>query len=253
MAASLARLIHMGGLKKFALDLLFPRRCLGCLEFLVDDSPKYLCRPCWRSVSFQTGFACAFCLAPVAAGKICPFCIKDHHLDRLLVTAGYESKLVERVLKVLKYRFVKDAADDIADLMAKYLKPKIETLNLEPEAVVITAVPLHRRRLNWRGFNQSEIIARKIARHFGWPASFEILRRNRRRRAQADIKDKDSRIKNVSGIFVCPEPRAVSGKRVLLLDDIATTGSTLNDCARALKAAGASEVIGFVFARGKLK
>lgn len=268
-AASLARLIHMEGLKKFALDLLFPRRCLGCSEFLAENLPRYLCRSCWKSISFQNGFACAFCLAPVVRAKTCPFCIKGHYLDRFLVTTSYELKLVEKTLKILKYHFVKDVAEDIADLMIKYLKPKIEALALKPgeavplslnakryplnAALVVVAVPLARRRLNWRGFNQSEIIAQKISQYFGWPADFEILKRSRHCRAQADIKDKNSRIKNVSGIFVCSKPRAVSGKQILLIDDVATTSSTLDDCARALKTAGASEVVGFVFARGKPK
>lgn len=243
----------MKGLKNFALDLLFPRRCLGCSEFLVESLPGYLCRPCRESISFQNGFACAFCLAPVAAGKTCPFCVREHHLDRLLVTASYEQKLVARILKILKYHFVKAITDDLAGLMIKYLKPKIDALVPKPGTAVVTAVPLARRRLNWRGFNQSEIIAQKIGQRFGWPADFEILRRRRHRRAQADIKDKNSRIKNVSGVFVCSGSPAISGKRILLVDDIATTGSTLDDCARALKAAGAAEVIGFVFARGKLK
>jgi len=241
----------VNGLKNTILDIIFPRHCLGCLELLADESASYICRACLAKIPTRQRFACAFCAAPTVSGETCPFCEKDHSLDQLLVVTIYELSLVEKILKAMKYRFVKALADDVARLMIKYLKSKLKTGNLKFETLTVTAVPLYPQRLNWRGFNQSEILAQAISRHFGWSLDLTLLRRIRNPKPQAKIIERAQRIQNIAGAFSCPKPEAVWGQTVLLVDDIATTGSTLDDCARALKGAGAVEVIGFVFARGK--
>lgn len=240
--------------KNFFLDLVFPRHCLGCNQIMTDETQSYLCSVCFSTIPIKGNFACAFCGAPVVAGKTCPFCIRKHYLDRLLVATTYEFSLVEKILKTMKYRFVKSLADDSARLMIKYFEKKI--LVIRPSVFahsvpLIIPIPLHYRRLNWRGFNQSEIIAQKIAEYFGWPFDSEILKRIKNPKPQAEINDKKTRLENVSGIFACQKPETVKGKRIFLIDDISTTGSTLDDCARALKISGAKEVIGFVMARNR--
>lgn len=236
--------------KNFFLNLFFPRHCLGCHQILDDDTQSYLCSTCLSSIPLKGEFACAFCGSPVVLGKTCPFCIRDHHLDRLFVATTYEFPLVEKILKTMKYRFVKSLADHCAQLMIKYFEKKILPAFLAISPIVLP-VPLHPRRLNWRGFNQSEIIAQKIAEHFNWPCDPHLIKRIKNLKPQADIKDKKTRRKNVSGIFTCANSETVNNQQVILIDDISTTGSTLDDCARALKSAGAKEVIGFVLARNK--
>lgn len=153
----------------------------------------------------------------------------------------------------MKYRFVESLASEMASVMTKYLEKKVTWIQeLSP---VVVPVPLHNFRLNWRGFNQSEIIAQKIGNDFGWPVLTSTLKRLHDRKPQADMPDRLSRIENARNLFQISgdrKTRDLANKTVLLIDDISTTGSTLNDCARALKGAGAKEVIGFVFARGKL-
>jgi len=150
----------------------------------------------------------------------------------------------------MKYRFVRSLADDMAGLMARYLERRFSLgFNIDRGSTVVVPVPLHRRRLNWRGFNQAEIIGNGISSYL--KLNFQnLLVRIRNHVPQAQISDRQSRIANATGISKCMEPELVQGKTILLVDDVATTGSTLDDCARALKAAGAKEVIGFVFARG---
>ena len=147
-------------IKKWLLDIIFPRHCLGCDILLGNECQSYVCRLCLKAISFTNGFACAFCKSPVRAGKTCVYCAKNHHLDRLLVATSYENPLVEKILKAVKYRFVRSLADDVADLMIKYLEKRAGWL---AGTIEIIPVPLHRRRLNWRGFNQAEIIAEKLA------------------------------------------------------------------------------------------
>ncbi len=240
----------MPTLKNWFLDLLFPRRCLGCEIWLSDNDDSHVCSACLAGIKMKNDFACAFCSSPVVEGKTCPFCRADHSLDRLFVATSYENPLVEKIIKTMKYRFVRSLAGDMAGLMAKYLERRFSLgFNIAHDSIVVVPVPLHRRRLNWRGFNQAEIIGNNIGSHF--KLNFQnLLVRIRNHIPQAQISDRQSRIANAAGISKCMKSELVQGKIVLLVDDVTTTGSTLDDCARALKAAGAKEVIGFVFARG---
>lgn len=232
------------------MDLLFPRRCLGCGILLSGDNESHICSACLAGIKMKNDFACAFCSSPVVAGTTCPFCRTNHFLDRLFVAASYENPLAEKIIKTMKYRFVRSLADDMAGLMVKYLERRLSSgFNIDRNSTLIVPVPLHRRRLNWRGFNQAEIIGNNVGSYF--KLNFQnLLVRTRNHVPQAQINDRRSRIANAAGDFKCTKPESVQNKTVLLIDDVATTGSTLNDCSRALKAAGAKEVIGFVFAKG---
>jgi len=250
----------MPTLKEQFLDIIFPRHCLGCNALLTTTPEQkrisYICQPCLKSIAFKNDFACAFCGSPVKNGKTCPYCTREYFLDRLIVTASYENPLVEKMLKTVKYRFVRSLADDIASSMSQYLKIKIAA-GIIPDngSMTVVPVPLSPRRLNWRGFNQSEIIAKHIAGSFDWLLSTKLLTRTRSAKPQADMPNRQARIENMVNIFKTnlnqANPAYLAGKNILLIDDISTSGSTLNDCARALKGAGAKEVIGFVFARNK--
>lgn len=243
-------LYTMDELKVWLLDILFPRLCLGCGILLSGKGKSYVCPACLADIKIKNDFACAFCGSQVTAGLTCPFCRPGHFLDRLWVATSYENPLVEKTLKAMKYKFVKTLANDIAVLMAKYLERRFSSgFDIGRDSTIIVPVPLHRRRLNWRGFNQSEIIGRQIGSHFGLNFREDALRRKRNRTPQAQITDRNSRITNMKGVFKCQRPELVRGKTIILIDDIATTGSTFDDCSRALKGAGAREVIGFVLAR----
>lgn len=161
------------------------------------------------------------------------------------------------MIKTMKYRFVRSVAEDIGSLMFKYFEKRLAAnYIIDPASTIIVPVPLHTRRLNWRGFNQSEIIGSKIGSHLGLRLVAKNLQRTHNRKPQADMPDRQARIENAKNAFEFipgnDDVASVSGKIILLIDDISTTGSTLNECASVLKGAGAKEIIGFVFARGKL-
>jgi len=250
----------MSTIGKWILDLLFPRQCLGCNVWLSGDDNSYICKVCLGSIKMKSDFTCAFCDSPVAAGMTCPFCKPNHHLDRLLVATSYKNPLVEKIIKTMKYQFVSSLAEEIATFMIKYFKRRfLAGPNFLDESPVVVPVPLHRRRLNWRGFNQAEIIGQKIAEFFSWPFVADALKRIRNVRPQVEMPDRQSRVENARNIFEFnsskyPNPASLArGRTFLLIDDVATTASTLDDCARVLKSVGASEVIGFVFARSDQK
>lgn len=240
----------MSNLKSFILDILFPRRCLGCDILLTDEFGHYICRACLRGIKFQNTFACTFCASPVVKGVTCPYCRQDHSLDRLLVVTSYENTVIKRIIKSTKYRFVRKLAEQIGSLMANYVKKQAgrwQDLN----SIIIVPVPLHPKRLRWRGFNHAEIMAKTVGQEFGFEIITDALTRVRDNKPQADLPDQKSRIANMAmGTFQCICPALVRDQQILLIDDLSTTGSTLEDCARALKGAGAKEVTGLVFARG---
>jgi len=247
----------MKELKNYILDTIFPRHCLGCGILLGKEALSYVCGRCLKTILFAKSFTCAFCKSPVKNGKTCPYCIKDHFLDRLLVTTSYENTLAKKMLKTMKYRFVSSLADNIAGLMSKYLnKVMAAKLELNSQSSLVIPVPLHFKRLNWRGFNQAEIIGRQISDCLELDFTANALQRVKNKKPQADMPNRQSRIDNMANAFkINPNygsRTSIVGKTVLLIDDISTTGATLDDCARVLKGAGAKEVIGFVFARGKI-
>lgn len=131
-----------------------------------------------------------------------------------------------------------------------YFLAKEKHFNILADNPTIIPIPLHYRRLNWRGFNQAEIIAETISEITNLRTENTVLIRSSTSRPQAEIDKKNERLKNMDNQFKVFTDEKARGKTLLLVDDICTTGATLNECARVLKKAGAKKVIGFVIARG---
>ncbi|MBI2068731.1 MAG: ComF family protein [Candidatus Yanofskybacteria bacterium] len=209
---------------KLAGDAIFPIRCVGC-------------------GAYDTYF-CAACLAEVKIKNDAELVGAIH----VFSAANYSDKLIQRALKVFKYGFVRDMAGPLVEIVRTYVDniPVISSGLLRGNPLVVP-VPLHKKRLNWRGFNQSEILAEKIAGFYGLEVG-NILFRNKKRKPQADIEDRESRMNNVADSFACSAN--INGRNVVLVDDICTTGATLNECAKVLAANGAGKISALVIARG---
>ena len=134
----------------------------------------------------------------------------------------------------------------------KYLKwlTLDKKFNVFESNPLLIPVPLHLRRLNWRGFNQSELLAKNISDTFQMEMAVDVVERTINATPQADIKEREERLKNLNGIFRIKNKEKIIGREVLLVDDVCTTGATLNECAKILKAGGASRVVALVVARG---
>lgn len=157
-----------------------------------------------------------------------------------------KDRLAQKLIRALKYNFVKEIA---ASLNVALEKERLNFSQLDFD--ILVPVPLHRRRLKERGFNQSRLIADKISEITGREIREDLLVRKSYRRHQASLKKRADREKNILNIFTCREPdsQSIAGRTILLVDDVATTGSTLREAARALKSAGAAKVIAFALAR----
>lgn len=232
---------------KWILELIFPVRCIGCGKF-----GEYVCRRCLGAVAIKKKFECIGCKRNTPLGQTCFLCLKTSPVDQLLIVADYKERLIEKLLKFLKYRFISDLERPVAVLARRYLKwltlgKKFNVFESNP---LLVPVPLHPVRLNWRGFNQSELFAKNIADTFQMEMAGDVIERTVNATPQADIKEKEKRLKNLNGIFRIMNKEKLVGREVLLIDDICTTGATLNECAKVLKTSGATKVIALVVARG---
>ncbi len=229
--------------------VVFPIRCVGCGTF-AEDPAGYLCRPCRKSIPARYDLSCIGCGLKTAGGYTCARCRPANPLDRVLAVADYKHPLIISAIKQFKYRFVTGMAKPLLSLSRSYIKRLPPTCDSPFIAnPLVVPVPLNRRRQNWRGFNQAELLAAEIAKTYCMRHNPTLLIRTKTTRPQAEVGDRAERLVNVAG-FACPRPSDIAGHAVLLIDDVCTTGATLNECARVLKAAGASRVTAFVIARG---
>lgn len=236
-------------LKKFInslLDFILPIRCLGCQNY----SASYLCSLCLLKIKISSRLYCIFCGKPSFQGQTCPRCLKKHFLNKLWFAAAYDDPLLKRCLWSFKYRFVSQLAPPLSELVINFLKERGLEYFLQQKEVVILPVPLQSARWRWRSYNQAELLARLIAKNYQLPLRPGYLQRVARRQPQAEIKDPQERVANITGAFACPSIRLLKNKMIILIDDICTTGSTLDECAKVLKQAGAQKVIGLVVAKG---
>ena len=229
------------------MDLIFPIKCINCGKF-----GDYVCRGCLRTISIKKNFECIGCKRNTSFGQTCHMCAKKNFVDQLLIVADYKNPLVEKTLKFLKYKFITDLRWPLSILIKRYLKwlTLDKKFNIFKDNPLLIPIPLHPRRLNWRGFNQSELLAKNLADTFQMEIALDIMERTVNATPQADIKEKEERLKNLNGIFRIKNGIRITDREILLIDDICTTGATLNECAKVLKDNGASKVIALVIARG---
>lgn len=217
------------------LDLIFPKRCVGCgkLGF-------YLCRDCFSKIDFIEKPVCSVCGRQAIGGVTHPGCKSKYGLDGLVVACRYKDVVKIAIVKV-KYKWVYDIEKVFVDLLVE----RLWKFDL-PEDLILVPVPLHSKRKRWRGFNQSEILAKSLAERFGVHFSDSLVR-TRETATQVGLK-RDERRKNVKDAFSLKNSADVRGKNILLVDDVFTSGATMNDCCRVLKRAGAKSVWGMAVA-----
>lgn len=224
--------------QKWTLETLFPKYCVGCGK---DDTS--FCDKCFNKIIFIKKQQCGRCLKISDKGKTCSKCKKYWALDHLIVAAYYQDGPVKELIHTLKYNGRKDLISNAVRLLDN-IKPLLPEANSN---LIIVPVPLHRHRKWWRGFNQSEEIAKYFFNNTNFSIDNKVIKRTIHTRVQASLHRKD-RINNLINAFKC-KTCLPPNTSVILVDDIATTGATLNACALALKKAGAKRVFGVVIAR----
>lgn len=215
---------------------ILPHHCALCGA---GNLNQVLCTDCDADLSHYLAPACPVCALPTPDGQVCGACLQHPPaFDFTLAAFSYHFP-IDRLLHAFKYSgnlaLIEVLAKPLAQLAADHPKPDL-----------LMPMPLHPERLKERGFNQSLEIAKPISRWLGIPLAADACQRKRDTPTQAGLKWKERR-RNVRGAFACDLD--LSGKTIAVLDDVMTTGATLNEISRVLKGRGASEISAWVVAR----
>ncbi|MBU2068296.1 MAG: phosphoribosyltransferase family protein [Patescibacteria group bacterium] len=250
---------------KTILDIIFPIHCLGC-----GQEGNFVCLSCFKKIPLNI----------------------EKPRNNLLIASYYKNPLIKNIIHRYKYDFIKDLAKPLSLLMIKKLKSEIESLEVRPESLevrprvsdlVLIPIPLHKKRLRWRGFNQSELLANEIGQQLNIPVANNILIRTKDTLPQARIRNTKQRKENINKAFTLPEKvqevghyfvrtsaevrqkkvrplisrfsfyrpdLGLSNKTIILVDDISTTGATLKQAVQTLQPLNPKRIWKLVVARG---
>ncbi len=224
------------GYSKWLMELLFPINCLGCKK---PDS--FLCSNCLQKIKPLQIQICPICEKAITEdGEVCRLCRKksDNQLNYLLVAGDYKNELLAQAIHQFKYKFISELKTPLAKILIK----KTSTANL-PIPDIIIPIPLHPRRQRWRGFNQSELLGEELAKKLlpgiKIPLATNLIKRKKYTPPQKEMRTYHDRQKNVNDVFVINKNnssvREITGKNILIIDDVITTGATILNVAKELK------------------
>jgi len=233
---------------KRLLDILYPRRCIGC-GVSSPETFRYVCWDCWSDTARVEAPFCDLCGDPVAGAVdhdfICYTCSSEKpSFDGARSAARYDG-VVGEALRQLKYEQALWLAPDIAGILLNCIQAEYPGLQFD----LLVPVPLHHVRRRHRGYNQSAVLARELGRKIGCQSHPGLLRRIRPTTSQTNLTAKE-RLSNVNKAFQSRKANRLEGRKVLLVDDVMTTGATVNACAKSLKKGGAASVHVITAARG---
>ncbi len=249
----------------FFLDLVFPVECLGC-----GQVGKWLCSNCLKNIKLNSRQYCLECKTTTKFGQFCAADKDKYALNVVWIAADYDEPVIAKMVKSFKYSFIKSLGNDLAEILIMFLKNLLgqpllagqievkENVNgditggqsvlKDFKSSIIMPVPLSTKRKRWRGFNQAEILARTLGMNLDLEVNSQNLIRIKHKKPQAKLGEAERKI-NVADCFSW-QGRDLTAQNVILIDDVVTTGATLNECAKVLKQAGAGQVWALVVAKG---
>jgi ComF family protein len=236
------------------IDIIYPPRCPTCGKFLSDERPwageraHCFCQACYSDFHEIDSPLCPICSMPFFYGldedHLCEECLRKRPFyDAALAPYLYEGTLMKAIHQ-FKYGTKAFLVDSLGPILFQFAQRHVKA----SKDFLTIPVPLHPKRLRERGFNQSLLLARHVATGLDTELDFLSLRRVKYTLPQTGL-GKEERRKNVRSAFRLVNTKSVKGKLILLVDDVITTGNTLNECARVLKRSGASKVLCLVLAR----
>jgi len=200
------------------LDLLYPPKCVFCRK-LLNDKYQVICQKCKKELPYTKN-------GGIQKGNFFTACVSPLY---------YEEKVRDALLRY-KFHHLTGYADCFGIMIAECAEEYIDS-----SVDIISWVPLSKQRLRKRGYDQAELLAKVVSEHLGIPC-VALLKKTRHTRQQSRIKSVSKRRSNISGAYIAANHSEIEGKRILLIDDIVTTGSTFSECAKILGMAGADKV-----------
>jgi ComF family protein len=225
-------------------DILYPKVCLSCKKRISQDrGEELICRGCFALIKMNLPPFCSLCGRHLEKEGLqknsCPSCAgKDFYFKRAFSPCVYEG-IIKTLVHELKYR----GKENLAAILSKIMADFIREYNLPLEYIdYIIPVPLHKIKLREREFNQAQLLGMHLAKEFNKEIVSDALVRIRHTRTQTELKETE-RFANVEGCFSADRSLDLTGKNVLLVDDVLTTGATASEAAKALKGSGANKVL----------
>jgi ComF family protein len=235
-------------LKDDLLDFVYPQHCAICKKYLRREE-KDICEVCWKGLVILTDPFCPYCKSFVEEGETeCGFCksagefSEDHNILLVRSLGRFDD-----YYKELIHRFKYGKKIPLGRRLGQRLGETIDDESSFSKSDFLIPVPLHKSRYRERGFNQSDILAEGISKVIGLSVLKSVLKRKKNTKDQTNLSFQQ-REENVRGAFVVSEPEVINGKKIILVDDVITTGATLSECARMLKQAGAEKILGMTIA-----
>jgi len=230
------------------LDFIFPKFCINCKKL-----GSYVCDGCFSYLNFDTFGICVVCNRQAIGGITHKRCMTRYAIDGVFTGMEYKGAVKKLVYQFKYDPYISDLKNLLTDFLYESLIQKEEFVRaieqLSNEAIVLVPIPLHPTRLRIRGYNQAEILAKELSKKLN--ISFvNVLQRVKNTRSQVTLK-REERIKNIAGAFsIIPNlPDLPNTPNIFLVDDVLTTGATLNEAANVLKRNGAKKVWGIALAR----
>jgi competence protein ComFC len=219
-------------------EALFPKHCFGCRQ-----EGSWLCPNCQKRLSYLKTFSCPFCQTVTNRGELCLNCQSQYSLTGILAACSFQSPTRE-LIHQLKYQKTKELCQLLTKILIK------GTVKRLPEGrKIIVPVPLHPNQLRKRGFNQAELLAQELAQRLEITYNPDILKRIKDTKSQTKL-NRQERLANLKDAFALNQKMDLRGISILLVDDVSTTGITLDQAAKALRLAQPNQIWGLVVAKG---
>lgn len=232
-------------------DTLFPQYCLNC-----HREGSIVCADCFGLIEINPWQFCPYCVTPqrVIKSDVCP---KHHHrpLNGLFSAVAYNQAIIKKIIHAYKYPpYLKILSTVLSQIIIAHFQTlENQTIFHKSNDVLIVPIPLTPKKIKQRGYNQSLLVAKVLCNFFALPLADELLIKVKETAPQAQLT-KIERQRNIQGAFMINpnNHQCLKSKTIYLIDDVYTTGSTMNECARVLKKSGARRIYGIVIAREAL-
>lgn len=226
-----------------AITFLYPAECRVCKEFLGTTSVPYICENCWQDIQFLEPPWCDICGTPSVDG-LCDECATTPPRYGKLRSIAFYQTTLQQAIHFFKFEKKKGLARHLIQLINAHIPSDCGLAEYD----FILPVPIHKKRLRERGFNQATLLANGIAKTEGVPVLTDALVRHRHTVAQSSL-DREARQQNLIGAFEIRNPEILNGKRLLIFDDVFTTGATIREAVSELWTADPAEVDVLTLAR----
>jgi ComF family protein len=227
----------------FFKEIFFPTSCLLCGKL-----GPFLCLACQKELILYEKNICFYCKKQSLFGLTHPPCKRKNGIDGSIFIYRYNNSM-KKIIKKIKYRLVKNAFINLLKISSDHIYKKLKPILKLYNNMIIIPIPLHKTRLNIRGFNQTEIITGFLTKYFRLKET-RCLVKQKNTKTQATLKSKKDRLFNIKGAFLVSANANIINRNCILIDDVVTSGSTVKEACIKLKQKGANKVFIFALAKG---